>query len=234
MSDIWRWPALKRKMAMRSQQRTTTSTLNITSDRCSRVLARARRPIAGQAPASQLYASACPFLSFRMKRASASSIVHGGGKRRLKRRTASFSYCQKLSLQPPLGNPHAPYPLLSTSLFGWRSCRAWRIHQQVSAHCSVPQLRHADAASGTNQTLGTLASATEHRTEWALPPDSSVGFSPLVRRTSRFGALSDLYSFYCTARRFSFADLRWVALSRLPLTLERLFTGSPPGLRGPS
>ena len=151
-----RYLALARAEAqntMRSQQRTTTSTLNITSDRCSRVLARARRPIAGQAPASQLYASACPFLSFRMKRASASSIVHGGGKRRLKRRTASFSYCQKLSLQPPLGNPHAPYPLLSTSLFGWRSCRAWRIHQQVSAHCSVPQLRHADAASGTIRRL---------------------------------------------------------------------------------
>ena len=41
------------------------------------------------------------------------------------------------------------------------------------------------APSGTNQTLGTLASATEHRTEWALPPKSSVGFSPLVVSHSR-------------------------------------------------
>jgi hypothetical protein len=42
MSDIWRWPALKLKMAMRSQQRITTNTLNITSDRCTRVLTRTK------------------------------------------------------------------------------------------------------------------------------------------------------------------------------------------------
>ena len=35
MSDIWRWPVLKRKMAIRSRQKTTTSTPNIISDRCS-------------------------------------------------------------------------------------------------------------------------------------------------------------------------------------------------------
>src|ERR1700730_14505621 len=35
MSDIWRWPVLKLKMAIRSRQRTTTSTPNIISDRCS-------------------------------------------------------------------------------------------------------------------------------------------------------------------------------------------------------
>ena len=35
MSDIWRWPVLKRKMAIRSRQKTSTSTPNIISDRCS-------------------------------------------------------------------------------------------------------------------------------------------------------------------------------------------------------
>jgi hypothetical protein len=35
MSNIWRWPVLKRKMAARSPQRTTTSTPNTISDRCS-------------------------------------------------------------------------------------------------------------------------------------------------------------------------------------------------------
>ncbi len=34
MSDIWRWPVLKLKMAIRSRQRTTISTPNIISDRC--------------------------------------------------------------------------------------------------------------------------------------------------------------------------------------------------------
>jgi len=44
MSDIWRWPALKRKMAIRSRQRTTTSTPNIISDRCSPKRHNKRRP----------------------------------------------------------------------------------------------------------------------------------------------------------------------------------------------
>jgi hypothetical protein len=35
MSAIWCWPVLKRKMAIPSRQRTTTSTPNITTDRCS-------------------------------------------------------------------------------------------------------------------------------------------------------------------------------------------------------
>ena len=35
MSNIWRWPVLKRKVAIRSRQRTTTSMPNIISDRCS-------------------------------------------------------------------------------------------------------------------------------------------------------------------------------------------------------
>ena len=43
MSDIWRWPAPKLKMAIRLRRRTTTSTPSITSDRCSRALTRARR-----------------------------------------------------------------------------------------------------------------------------------------------------------------------------------------------
>ena len=34
MSDIWRWPMLKLKMAIPSRQRTTISTPNIISDRC--------------------------------------------------------------------------------------------------------------------------------------------------------------------------------------------------------
>ena len=34
MSDIWRWPVLKLKMAIRSRQRTTISTPNIISDPC--------------------------------------------------------------------------------------------------------------------------------------------------------------------------------------------------------
>ena len=34
-SDIWRWPVLRRKMATRSRRRTTTSTPNVTTDRCS-------------------------------------------------------------------------------------------------------------------------------------------------------------------------------------------------------
>jgi hypothetical protein len=34
MSDIWCWPVLKLKMAMRLRQRTTISTPNITLDRC--------------------------------------------------------------------------------------------------------------------------------------------------------------------------------------------------------
>ena len=48
MSDICRWPALKLKMAIRLRQKTTTSTLSITSDRCSRALTRASRPFAGR------------------------------------------------------------------------------------------------------------------------------------------------------------------------------------------
>ena len=48
MSDICRWPALKLKMAIRLRQKTTTSTLSITSDRCSRALMRASRPFAGR------------------------------------------------------------------------------------------------------------------------------------------------------------------------------------------
>jgi hypothetical protein len=43
MSDIWRWPAPKLKMAIRLRRRTTISTPSITSDRCSRALTRARR-----------------------------------------------------------------------------------------------------------------------------------------------------------------------------------------------
>jgi hypothetical protein len=39
-----RWPALKLKTAIRLRQRTTTSTLSITSDRCSCALTRARQP----------------------------------------------------------------------------------------------------------------------------------------------------------------------------------------------
>ena len=35
MSAIWRWPVLKRKMAIPSRRRTTSSTPNITTDRCS-------------------------------------------------------------------------------------------------------------------------------------------------------------------------------------------------------
>src|SRR5438270_10283070 len=34
MSDIWRWPVLKRRMAIQSRRRTTTSTPSIISDRC--------------------------------------------------------------------------------------------------------------------------------------------------------------------------------------------------------
>jgi len=49
MSDIWRWPALKLKMAIRLPQRTTSSTLSITSDRCSRAPTSARRPFSGRA-----------------------------------------------------------------------------------------------------------------------------------------------------------------------------------------
>ena len=48
MSDIWSLPALKLKMAIRLRQKTTTSTLSITSDRCSRALTRASRPFAGR------------------------------------------------------------------------------------------------------------------------------------------------------------------------------------------
>ena len=48
MSDICRWPALKLKMAIRLRQKTTTSTLSITSDRCSRARTRASRPFAGR------------------------------------------------------------------------------------------------------------------------------------------------------------------------------------------
>ena len=48
MSDICRWPALKLKMAIRLRQKTTTSTLSITSDRCSLALTRASRPFAGR------------------------------------------------------------------------------------------------------------------------------------------------------------------------------------------
>ena len=48
MSDICRWPALKLKMAIRLRQKTTTSTLSITSDRCSRALTRTSCPFAGR------------------------------------------------------------------------------------------------------------------------------------------------------------------------------------------
>jgi hypothetical protein len=48
MSDICRWPALTLKMAIRLRQKTTTSTLSITSDRCSRALMRASRRFAGR------------------------------------------------------------------------------------------------------------------------------------------------------------------------------------------
>src|ERR1700735_1313790 len=48
MSDICRWPALKLKMVIRLRQKTTTSTLSITSDRCSLALTRASRPFAGR------------------------------------------------------------------------------------------------------------------------------------------------------------------------------------------
>src|SRR5271154_4900065 len=37
MSDTWRSPAQKPKSAIQSGQRTTTSTPNITSDRCARI-----------------------------------------------------------------------------------------------------------------------------------------------------------------------------------------------------
>ena len=48
MSDIGRWAALKLKMAIRLRQKTTTSTLSNTSDRCSLALTRASRPFAGR------------------------------------------------------------------------------------------------------------------------------------------------------------------------------------------
>ena len=48
MSNICRWPALKLKMVIRLRQKTTTSTLSISSDRCSLALTRASRPFAGR------------------------------------------------------------------------------------------------------------------------------------------------------------------------------------------
>jgi hypothetical protein len=42
MSDIWRWLALKLKVAMRLRQRITTNMPNITSEPCTRALTRVR------------------------------------------------------------------------------------------------------------------------------------------------------------------------------------------------
>src|SRR5271154_5466067 len=45
MSDTWRSPAQKPKSAIQSGQRTTTSTPNITSDRCARIQKERKGPL---------------------------------------------------------------------------------------------------------------------------------------------------------------------------------------------